>query len=316
MDYKLFKSYQKLKRMIVVTGGEGFIGQNLIKELEKRGNVGIVSLDTKNEDIDSLHSWLLTHAYEIDCIFHLGAITDTTIMDRNLFDNYNVASSIFVWNICSDYKIPLVYASSAATYGDGEYGFDDEKRIYMLLPLNPYGWSKQQFDLLTENQETCPPFWYGLKFFNVYGFGESHKGKMASVVFHAFNQINETGKINLFKSHNPKYKDGEQLRDFVYVDDIVEVCIWMLENKPESGIYNVGTGKARTFKDLAKGVFKSLGKEEKITYIDTPIKIRDKYQYFTEATVKKLRKTGYSKPFTELEEGVDKYVYKLNKELL
>lgn len=304
--------------MIVVTGGEGFIGQNLIKELEKRGNIGIVSLDIKSMELDHIFHWLITHANDIDVVYHLGAITDTAEMDRNKFDQFNVASSMYIWNICLAYTIPLIYASSASTYGDGEEGFDDEKNILNLKPLNPYSWSKQQFDLWVSDQEKYPPFWCGLKFFNVYGYGEEHKGKMASVVLHTYNQIYgsyKTSKIKLFKSHNPKYKDGEQKRDFVYVDDIVDVCIWMWENKPESGLYNVGTGKARTFKELAHAVFKSLGVKYEIEYIDTPIKIRDKYQYFTEATIKKLRSAGYLKPFTELEDGVDKYINKLNNEL-
>jgi ADP-L-glycero-D-manno-heptose 6-epimerase len=324
--------------MIIVTGGEGFIGKNLISKLNEIGYASedkvsidlkyyksieentyyqpdnvVVSLDTKSITLDEIFNFMMRHGRFIKVVFHLGAITDTTVMDRNLFDEYNVASSIYVWNICTTYQIPLIYASSAATYGDGMEGFDDETDIIKLNPLNPYGWSKQQFDVWVETQERQPPFWYGLKFFNVYGFGEAHKKGMASVVYHSFNQINETGKVKLFKSHFLYFKDGEQLRDFVYVDDVVNVCIWMYENKPMSGIYNVGTGKARTFKDLAKGVFKSLGKEEKISYIDIPLKIRDKYQYFTEAKIKKLRSVGYTQPFTELEEGIDKYCKKLSE---
>lgn len=300
--------------MIVVTGGEGFIGQNLVKELQRQGNIGIVVLDTKNETLDSIYSWLMTHAKEIDYIYHLGAITDTTVMDRNLFDEYNVGASIFIWNICVEYKIPLIYASSAATYGDGDEGFDDEKNINSLKPLNPYGWSKQQFDVWVEAQEKQPPCWYGLKFFNVYGYGEAHKGDMASVVFHSYNQIKENGKTKLFKSHSPEYKNGEQLRDFIYVDDVIDFCIFLSKEKPISGIYNVGTGKARTFNDLVKAVFKSLGIPENIKYIDTPIKLRDKYQYFTEAKIDKLRGLGYIKSFHELEEGILKYTNKLNHE--
>jgi len=300
--------------MIVVTGGKGFIGQNLVMELTKRGYVGIVVLDTKVETLESILEWLSSNAKDIDAVFHLGAITDTTVMDRNLFDEFNVMASIFIWNICTEYHIPLIYASSAATYGDGEEGFDDERTILNLKPLNPYGWSKQEFDVWVMGQERTPWFWAGLKFFNVYGYGEKDKGSMASVVFHTYNQINESGGMKLFRSHNPKYKDGEQLRDFVYVDDVVDVCIWMFENKPVSGIYNVGTGKARTFHDLSKAVFKTLGIQEKISYIDTPIKIRDKYQYFTEAQIDKLRKAGYKKPFHELESGVLKYINKLRYE--
>jgi len=302
--------------MIVVTGGEGFIGGNLIRELNRRGAIGVVSLDTKSETLDSIFSWLMNHVKEIDCIYHLGAITDTTVMDRNLFDEYNVGASIFIWNLCAEFKIPLIYASSAATYGDGEEGFDDEKDIIKLRPLNPYGWSKQQFDVWVETQEKQPPFWAGLKFFNVYGYGEAHKGKMASVALQMYNQLKKEhfAHIKLFKSHRSDYKDGEQARDFIYVNDVVDVCIWLAENKPFSGIYNLGTGKARSFNDLAKAVFKSLGESEFITYIDTPKNIRDKYQYFTEAKMRKLRLTGYDKKFHELEEGIQDYINQLNNE--
>jgi ADP-L-glycero-D-manno-heptose 6-epimerase len=317
--------------MIVVTGGEGFIGSNLVKELTRRGYVGVVSLDTKSESLDSMFSWLMNHAKEIDCIFHLGAITDTTVMDRNLFDEFNVNASIFIWNLCAQYNIPLIYASSAATYGDGEDGFDDEKDIIRLKPLNPYGWSKQQFDVWVETQEKQPESWYGLKFFNVYGYGEAHKGKMASVVYQKYLEVKANDEyvndcfeadggffgslyVNLFKSHRPDYKNGEQARDFIYVDDVVDVCIWLYENKPISGIYNVGTGKARTFNDLVYAVFKSLGTMQNISYIDIPKKIRDKYQYFTEAKMLKLKLTGYNKKFYELEEGVSNYIKKLNNE--
>ena len=301
--------------MIVVTGGEGFIGQNLVKELQRRGNIGVVVLDTRNESLDSIYRWLIDHGSEIDCIYHLGAITDTTIMDINLFDEYNVNASIFIWNICALYKIPLVYASSAATYGDGELGFDDEKDIIKLKPLNPYGWSKQQVDVWVETCELQPSHWYALKFFNVYGYGEAHKKGMASTIFHFFNQATANERVKLFRSHRPDYQDGEQRRDFIYVDDIVDVCIFMGTEKPMSGIYNVGTGKARSFNDVAKSVFLGLAIPPKISYIDTPIKIRDKYQYFTEAKINKLRSAGYKKPFHELEEGVLEYINKLKYEI-
>ena len=300
--------------MIVVTGGRGFIGRNLVEELQRRGAVGVVVLDTKNESLESIFEWLLTNAQDIDCIYHLGAITDTTEMDRNKFDEYNVQASIFIWNLCFGFNIPLVYASSAATYGDGEFGFDDEKDILKLQPLNPYGWSKQQFDVWIEMQEHQPKHWYGLKFFNVYGHGEVDKGKMASTIFHFYNQAIANERVKLFRSHNPKFEDGEQLRDFVYVDDIVDVCIWLWINKPISGIYNVGTGKARSFNDVAKSVFLALAIPPKISYIDTPMKIRDKYQYFTEAKMDKLRSAGYDKSFCELEKGVLEYINKLRYE--
>ena len=301
--------------MIVVTGGEGFIGKNLIKELERQGNIGVVSLDTKTEKLFSIYDWLMVHANEIDVIYHLGAITDTTEMNKSLFDEYNVESSIFIWNLCSDWDIPLIYASSAATYGDGKEGFDDEKDIINLKPLNPYGWSKQQFDVWALEQEQQPPNWYGLKFFNVYGYGEAHKENMASTILHFYNQTIMNGTMRLFKSHRPDYKDGEQKRDFIYIDDIIDVCLFLYDKKPLSGIYNVGTGKARTFNDVAKAVFKSLGGFGQINYIDTPIKIRDKYQYFTEAKTNKLRYTaGYTAMFHELEEGISEYINKLKNE--
>ena len=303
--------------MIVVTGGEGFIGKNLVKELERQGYVGVVSLDIKTENLGFIYSWLLTYAEQIDCIFHLGAITDTTEMNKSLFDEYNVESSIFIWNLCSDWDIPLIYASSAATYGDGKEGFDDEKDIINLKPLNPYGWSKQQFDVWAEIQEQQPPNWYGLKFFNVYGYGEAHKENMASTIYHFFCQAvtNRQCEVNLFKSHRSDYKNGEQKRDFIYIDDIIDVCLFLYNKKPISGIYNVGTGKARTFNDVANAVFKGIGCSGHINYIDTPIKIRDKYQYFTEAKTDKLRYTaGYTAMFHELEDGVLKYVNKLKNE--
>lgn len=322
--------------MIVVTGGEGFIGGNLVSELKRRGYSDIVVLDTKSQTLDSIYNWLAVNADKIECIFHLGAITDTTVMDRNIFDEYNVNCSIFIWNICVLNNIPLIYASSAATYGDGGFGFNDEDDIIILKPLNPYGWSKQQFDVWAETQEKQPPRWYGLKFFNVYGYNETHKGKMASVAFQLYNQLKETGKMRLFKSHNPNYDDGEQLRDFIYVDDVVDICIYMFQEGPKSGIYNVGTGKARSFNDVAKAVYlnyydlnslksssfeetaKKINKlfdfREKLIYFDVPNKLKDKYQYFTEATMTKLRNNGYSKSFHELEEGIKKYVEKLKNE--
>ena len=214
-----------------------------------------------------------------------------------------------MWNRCSDYQIPLIYASSAATYGLGEFGYnDDHEVVNKLVPLNPYGESKNDFDIWALSSKKQPPIWAGLKFFNVYGPNEYHKGRMASVMLHAFGQIKETGKVKLFKSHNPKFKDGEQLRDFVYVKDVVDVILFMMKEKPTSGLYNLGTGKARSFVDLARATFAALELEPNIEFIDTPEDIRDKYQYFTEANMDKLRSVGYEKEFTSLEIGVDDYV--------
>jgi len=302
--------------MIVVTGGEGFIGKNLVRELQRRGNLGVVVLDIKNEPIESINAWLNDNAEDIDVIFHLGAITDTKEMDFEIFYKYNLTHTIFIWNLCATFQIPLIYASSAATYGNGELGFDDEKSLFNLQPLNPYGWSKQDFDKWNSATTIRPPYWYGLKFFNVYGYSEDHKGSMASTIYHFYlqSQTNRQCEVDLFKSHNPKYLNGEQLRDFIYVDDVVDVCLFLYNEKPVSGIYNVGTGKACTFNDVAKAVFKSIKCSGKINYIDTPIELRDKYQYFTEAKIDKLRNAGYKKEFTELESGVEKYVNMLRHE--
>jgi ADP-L-glycero-D-manno-heptose 6-epimerase len=221
----------------------------------------------------------------------------------------NVNFSKDVWKACVKFNIPLVYASSAATYGLGEFGYkDDHAVIEKLKPLNPYGDSKNDFDKWVLKQTEFPPFWAGLKFFNVYGPNEFHKGRMASVIFHAHKQIGETGAMKLFRSHNPEYKDGEQLRDFVYVKDVVEVCLYLMDTPPTSGIYNLGSGTARTFLDLVKNTFKAMGKEESISFIDTPADIRDKYQYYTEADMSKLVESGFDKGFHSLEDGVADYV--------
>jgi ADP-L-glycero-D-manno-heptose 6-epimerase len=203
----------------------------------------------------------------------------------------------------------LVYASSAATYGLGEYGYDDnQENIENLIPLNPYGDSKNDFDKWAIKQEKTPFFWAGLKFFNVYGPNEYHKGRMASVILHAFNQIEKTDKMKLFRSHNPEFKDGEQMRDFVYVKDVVDVCYFLMHHRKNSAIYNLGSGKARTFLDLVKTTFTAMDKKDDISFIDTPADIRDKYQYFTEANMAKLKSIGFDQQFTSLEDGVTDYV--------
>lgn len=311
--------------MIVVTGAAGFIASCLIGSLIEKGYKHIIAVDdfSKKEKAGNFidksiqefseraefFEWLDQHAKEIEFIFHIGARTDTTEFNMAVFDELNTGYSMSVWNACSKYGIPLVYASSAATYGLGELGYADNHEIVNdLKPLNPYGVSKNNFDKWALTQESAPPFWAGMKFFNVYGPNEYHKGRMASVIFHAYHQINETGRVKLFRSHRPDFEDGGQLRDFIYVKDVVSVLIFMLENKPESGLYNLGTGKARTFLDLAKATFTACDKKTIIDFVDTPADIRDKYQYFTEANMAKLKNAGYNKEFYSLEEGVYDYV--------
>jgi len=274
---------------------------------------------------EELFEWLRIADPQIEFVFHLGARTDTTEFDYSIHEKLNVEYSKDIWNYCTQKNIPLVYASSAATYGSGEFGYKDSHDIVdKLEPLNPYGVSKNEFDKWALQQTTQPLFWAGLKFFNVYGPNEYHKERMASVIFHSFNQIKSTGKVKLFKSHRPDFKDGQQLRDFIYVDDVVSVCYWLMETLPQaqddspiqSGLYNLGTGKARTFEDLVKATFIGMNKEAIIEYIDMPEDIRDKYQYFTEADMNKLQAAGYTKPFYSLEDGVGDYVknYLLKKE--
>jgi ADP-L-glycero-D-manno-heptose 6-epimerase len=239
----------------------------------------------------------------------MGARTDTTEFNYAIHAHLNLEYSKKVWHYCTVHRIPLVYASSAATYGAGEQGYDDrEDLIPLLKPLNPYGVSKNEFDKWVLHQKNHPPFWAGLKFFNVYGPNESHKARMASVIFHSFHQIKKDGVVKLFKSHRPEYKDGQQLRDFVYVKDLLKVCYWLMEKQPASAIYNLGTGKARSFEDLVKATYAGLYLPANIQYIDMPEDIRDKYQYFTEAGMQKLRAAGYEEEFYSLEKGVDDYV--------
>ncbi|MEZ4944965.1 MAG: ADP-glyceromanno-heptose 6-epimerase [Cyclobacteriaceae bacterium] len=311
--------------MIIVTGAAGFIGSCLIKKLNSENFNAIVAVDkfeneTKNKNLegaklaekvdrDEFMIWLDKNNENVEFIFHIGARTDTAEFDMDLLHKLNTDYTKEIWKRCVSYQIPLVYASSAATYGLGEEGYDDnESTIQKLKPLNPYGESKQEFDIWALSQKDKPFYWAGLKFFNVYGPNEYHKGRMASVILHAFKQINATDKMKLFKSHNPKFKDGEQMRDFVYVKDVVDVCYYLMHHRKNSGIYNLGSGKARTFLDLTRNVFRAMNKTETIEFIDTPEDIRDKYQYFTEANMKKLKSIGYNKPFSTLEEGVSDYV--------
>lgn len=314
-----------LETMIVITGAAGFIGSCLLGKLNNKGIKDIVIVDDFNRPEKELNyrfksfkdkvdrnifiEWFKQNHNSVDFVYHLGARTDTAEFDSKIFDELNLNYSKEIWNLCVKFQKPLVYASSAATYGMGEHGYkDDHNIIESLKPLNPYGESKNDFDKWVLKQNTTPPFWAGLKFFNVFGPNEYHKSRMASVVFHAFNQINEKGSVKLFKSHHPDFKDGMQLRDFIYVKDLTRVCYYLLNHKIESGIYNLGTGKARSFLDLVNATFTSLGKEPNIEFIDTPIDIRDKYQYFTEADMSKLILAGYNQPFFSLEKAIDDYI--------
>ncbi len=311
--------------MIVVTGAAGFIGSCLVSKLNSLGHTNLILVDdfSKIEKAENLHNkkfeskiervhfekWLEQNPGKISYVFHIGARTDTSEFDKEIFDRLNVAYSKMLWNYCVKNDTPFVYASSAATYGGGEFGYiDDEIKIPKLQPLNPYGWSKQEFDIWALQQTQTPPNWVGLKFFNVYGPNEYHKDRMASVIMHAFNQIKANGKVKLFRSHRPEFKDGWQIRDFVYVKDVVAVCIYLFENKIQSGIYNLGTGKARSFYDLAVATFNAMNTKVDIDFIDIPADIREKYQYFTEADMSKLIETGYKTPFISLEDGVGDYV--------
>jgi len=311
--------------MIVVTGAAGFIGSVMVGKLNNKGFTDIVPVDDFSREDKNLNlankairekvdrtiffEWLKKNYQDVDFIFHLGARTDTTEFDMSVFDELNLNYSKEMWDACVKYGIPLVYASSAATYGLGELGYvDNHSIIPELKPLNPYGESKNEFDKWVLKQNDKPVFWVGLKFFNVYGPNEFHKGRMASVIFHSFRQINDTGKVKLFKSHKPDFEDGMQLRDFIYVKDVAEVMYFLMTYREKPGIYNLGTGQARAFLDLAKGTFKSMNLEPNIEFIDTPEDIRDKYQYFTEANMEKLRGIGFNKEFYSLEEGIEEYV--------
>lgn len=352
--------------LLLVTGAAGFIGSCMVQYLNEQGYENLILVDDfgveeKRNNWEgkrfetiveryNLFDWLQQHNPNISFVIHLGARTDTAEFDYAIHQELNVEYSKKIWNYCTKHTVPLIYASSAATYGAGELGyFDNHNATENLRPLNPYGISKNEFDKWAlqqaQSDSTAQPFWAGLKFFNVYGPNEYHKGRMASVIFHSYNQIKKDGVVKLFKSHKETFKDGEQLRDFVYVKDVVKIIVWMMEAsainllpgkeqvKVEeakfhddrlvlkdgggetvmqypliSGIYNVGTGKARSFNDLVKATFAGLDMKPKIKYIDMPPDIRDSYQYFTEAPMQKLRAAGYTAEFYNLEEGVNDYV--------
>ena len=311
--------------MIVVTGAAGFIASAVVAGLNERGYSNLILVDDftkeakrsnwekkcylKLVDRTVFPEWLSTHASEIEFVIHLGARTDTTEFDWNTFLRLNLNYTQRLWEICSDNNIPFIYASSAATYGDGAFGHKDNHEVVnQLVPLNPYGRSKNEFDKWALQKSKQPPFWAGLKFFNVYGPNEYHKGRMASVILHTFEAVLITVKKELTRSHRSDFEDGMQLRDFVYVKDIVKVILFLIQKRPQNGLYNIGTGKAESFLELANSTFDAMGKERNISFIDIPEDIRDKYQYFTEADMTKLREAGYTEPFFKLRDGVFDYV--------
>ncbi len=317
--------------MIIVTGGAGFIGSYLVKELEARGMRDIVVCDLLGQDDkwkniakreladilppDDLPAFLNDNAADIETVFHMGAVSATTERDADLIVRSNIRLSMDLWNWCAANDTALIYASSAATYGDGTQGFagdDTVDGLAKLRPMNAYGWSKHAFDrrvarIVSENGPR-PPHWAGLKFFNVYGPNEYHKGGMISVALKNFREISDSGKAVLFRSHNPDYPDGGQKRDFVWVGDCVDIALWLANHPSTQGIFNVGTGEARTFEDLARSVFRAMGRDADIEFVETPEAIRDRYQYFTQADMSRLRNAGYSRPSTSLEDGVGQYI--------
>lgn len=311
--------------MIIITGAAGFIGSCIASYLNQKGFLDLVLVDDFHKkdkqsnyiaktysqlvDRQQFWSWIKGKEHLVQFIIHLGARTDTTETEAQIFEKLNLDYSKKIWHLCTQQQIPLIYASSAATYGAGEYGFDDQPHLVNnLSPLNPYGRSKNDFDRWVLSQKDTPFFWVGLKFFNVYGPNEYHKGRMASVIFHAYHQILQTSQMQLFQSHRPDFANGEQKRDFIYVKDICSVIYFFMTHRKDSGLYNLGTGTARTFNDLVTNVFEAMKVAHKIVYIPTPKDIRDTYQYFTEAKMERLLQIGYNIPFHTLEEGIKDYV--------
>ena len=312
--------------MLVVTGGAGFIGSVLAAALNEAGRSDLVIVDRFGHDekwrniakrdffeivpVEALHSWLERFGGEVEAIFHLGAISATTFTDADEIIANNLNYSIALWRWCAAAKRPLIYASSAATYGDGTAGFDDAGGIdafKRLRPMNLYGWSKHAFDLWALRQAVAgaaPPHWAGLKFFNVFGPNEYHKGDMMSLVAKNYRKIAAGETIRLFKSHRPDYRDGEQRRDFVYAKDCVAAMLWLWRQGRDSGIYNIGSGEARSFLDLINALGTACGRAPNIEFVDIPPEIRPNYQYFTEAKLTRLRQAGYNAPFTPLEAAV------------
>ncbi len=311
--------------MIVVTGAAGFIGSYVVGKLNSEGYTDIVIVDKYDDplkfqnynskiyseivDRDTFFDWLADHEQSVRMIIHLGARTDTVGQEAEIYQELNLIYSQKIWNACIQYDLPLIYASSASTYGDGNQGFDDDHSLIPeLKPLNLYAKSKHDFDCWALEQRQQPSFWAGLKFFNVFGPNEYHKDRMASVIFQAFNTISETGKMDLFRSHHSDFEDGEQSRDFIYVEDIAKVILFFMNHRKDSGVYNVGTGEARSYLSLTKAVFKSMRKDEEIGFVDTPEDLRGKYQYYTCANIQKLKRVGYNEPFFSLELGIEEYV--------
>jgi len=318
--------------MIVVTGGAGFIGSNLVAALCARDGAGdVVVVDRFGHDDkwrnlakhpvaefvepERLLDFLSANAIEVETIYHLGASSSTTERDVDFIIRNNFTLSLALWRWCAEHAVPFVYASSAATYGGGEQGFDDDsspEALARLKPLNPYGWSKHLFDRrviqMVNRGDTAPPHWAGLKFFNVYGPNELHKGRQSSVVAQIHPKAVAGEPAVLFRSHREGISDGSQSRDFIWVGDCVDVMLWLGETPGVSGLFNVGTGRARSFADLATAVFQALDIAPRIEFIDTPLEIRERYQYFTEASMERLRNAGYQGHFTSLEEGVRRYV--------
>ena len=316
--------------MILVTGGAGFIGSNFVAALDDRG--GRVSIcdrlgsDDKWRNLarreldefvapEQLSDFLARRGAEVSAVVHMGAISATTETDADLIIETNLRLSQKIWRWCSSHEVPLVYASSAATYGDGSQGFDDDgnpEALAALLPLNAYGWSKHLFDRWVAREvalaRPAPPRWAGLKFFNVYGPNEHHKGAMRSVVTKAFPGAREGRPVTLFRSHHPDFADGGQMRDFVYVDDCVDVMLWLLDDDAATGLFNVGTGRAQTWLELLQALYDAVGKPMEVEWVDTPVEIRDRYQYFTEARMDRLAAAGYPGRFRPVEEGVADYV--------
>ncbi len=312
-------------KKIILTGGAGFIGSCVARTLNDKGYENLIIVD----NIASTDKWMnlrnkiyLEYMHkdsflvrlnegefgDIDAIIHLGACSSTTEKDFDYLWNNNVQYTKALWKYCASHNTQFIYASSAATYGDGSEGFDDKSDINRLRPLNGYGYSKQVFDQWAEKQTNAPKQHVGLKFFNVYGPNEYNKGSMASMVYHGYKQIKADNQIRLFKSCNPDFKDGAQLRDFVYVKDVCSVIMFFLENSQHSGLFNVGTGRAQSFEELANATFSALGLRPNIEYIDMPEHLREKYQYYTKAEMDKLRSIGYNKEFMDVSTGVKDYV--------